>query len=395
MGLFDEPTPPYDRRLCAFTTWLEKCQPGFMDIQSEVSRKALAIEHFNTYIREGRLPELPEDIGLLVKKSGHSGFRLTPCPSQRVRDHLSNLERKLLMMNPTRLGCYGLYSYFQMQIRVLLNNINNIDRVVGWYLETMIYRKIDLIQITRSLTWKLMLYNLSNQLAVQGFNLRSICNIIDYILEIFGNSADFYSRILSDLNPVQQLRRKVNTHLSGCNTPTREAVDRAILDACKLEVLMDLIDQSLKSEVGNLDRDWELSGCSEDPHTTQWGTHDIVNLSSRALQDETHWVSQWNPSDPHPGDCSLDPYLGYRLRTLNTMSNYEKLVMYIRLRMWDSEVVFKENQDPQIIRKAVSRILDPPSQAERGYVPPAIEIRGPCLASDLGYRMTTPNESEG
>lgn len=394
MGLFDDPATVYDRRLGAFTTWLEKCQPGFMDIQSEVGRKALAIEYFNTYLQEGKLPELPEETGFLVKKSGNSDFRLIPHPSQKVRDHLSNLERELLMMNPRRIGCYGLYDHFQTQIRVLLNNERNkIDKVVGWYLETMIYRRIDLIQITCSLAWKLVLYNLSNRLAIEGFNLSSICNLIDYILTIFGNSGDFYSRILSHPNPVQQLRRRVNAHLAGCNTPTREAVDRAIVDACSLEVLMELVNQNLKLELQNLDRDWGLSGRPEGPHATQWGTQDVVNLSSRALEDEANWVLQWSPSDLEPDDCSLDPYVESRLQTLETLSDYEKLVMYVRLRMWDSEVMFKENQDPQLVPKAVRSILGPPPRIERRSVRPIIKIRGPCSASDLGYQMTTPNES--
>lgn len=389
MGLFDDPAAVYNRRLVAFTTWLQKCQPGFMDIQSEVGRKALATEYFTTYLQEGKLPELPEETGFLVKKSGDSDFRLIPHPSQKVRDHLSNLERELLMMNPRRIGCYGLYDHFQTQIRVLLNNQRNkIDKVVGWYLETMIYRRIDLIQITCSLAWKLMLYNLSNRLVIEGFNLSSICNLIDYILTIFGNSGDFYSRILSHPNPVQQLRPKVNAHLARCNTPTREAVDRAIVDACNLGVLMDLIDQNLKLELQNLDRNWGTSGYSEGPDGTQWGTQDIINLSSRPVAGETNWALEWRASDPEPRDCSVDPYLESRLQTLETLSDCEKLVMYVRLRMWDSEVMFKENQDPQLVRKAVSHILQPLTIS----VPLAIRIRGQCRASDLRYQMTTPKE---
>lgn len=390
MGLFDNPATVYTRRLVAFTTWLEKCQAGFMDIPSQMGRKALAIEYFTTYLQQGKLPELPEETGFLVKKSGDSDFRLIPHPSQKVRDHLSNLERELLIMDPTRIGYYRLYDHFQMQIRVLINNKRNkIDKVVGWYLETMIYRRIDLIQTTRSLVWKLMLYNLSNQLAIEGFSLSSICNLIDYILTIFGNSGDFYSQILSDCNPVQRLRRKINAHLAGSNTSTREAVDRAIANSCNLEILMHLIDQNLKSEVQNLDRDWGPSGRSEGPHATQWGTRDIVNLSSRMMEGETNWALEWNPSDPEPDDCSLDPYVESRLQTLETLSDSEKLVMYVRLRMWDSEVMFKENQDPQLIRKAVSCILEPPTVS----VSPAIKIWGQCRASDLGYQITTPDES--
>ena len=409
MGLFDNPVAVYDRRLGAFTTWLEKCQPGFMDIQSEVGRKALAIEYFNTYLQKGKLPELPEEIGFLVKKSGDSDFRLIPHPSQKVQDHLSNLERELLTMDLTYIGFHGLYGFFGTKIRALINNKRNpIDKVVGWYLETMIYRRIDLIQTTRSLTWKLMLYNLSNQLAIEGFSFSSIYNLIDYILSIFGNSGDFYSRILSDSDPVQRLRRKVNAHLWGSNTPTREAVDRAIVNACNIEVLMGLIARNLKSEVQNLDRDWGSLGRSEGPYGTQWGTRDLVNLSSRAVEGQTNWTLEWNPSDPEPDDYSLgprgsagspeglgplDPYVESRLQTLETLSDYQKLVMYVRLRMWDSGVMFKENADPQLIRKAVSGILCPPPRIERGSVQPVIKIRSPCRASDLGYQMIRPNES--
>ena len=91
-----------------------------------------------------------------------------------------------------------------------------------------------------------MLYNLSNQLAIEGFSFSSICNLI---LAIFRDSGHFYGRILPDPNQVQRLRRKVNAHLAGSNTPTREAIDRAIVNACKSEILMDLIDGNLRLEV--------------------------------------------------------------------------------------------------------------------------------------------------
>jgi hypothetical protein len=389
MGLFDDPAAAYNRRLVAFTTWLERCQPGFMDIKSELGRKALAIQYFTTYIQEGKLPGLPEDTGFIVKGSGNSDFRLIPHPSKKVRDHLSNLERQLLIVDHRRVGCYELYNLFEIKIRALINENNKIDKVVGWYLETMIYRRIDLIQIARSLSWKLMLHNLYDQLVREGFNLFSICNLIDYIL---GDSRNFYSQVFSDLNLVQGLRRKVKAHLERSNTPTREAVDRAIVNACNLEVLMDLIYRNLKSEVRDLDRDWGPSGCSEIHHGTQWGIQDIINLSSRAVEDETNWVSEWNPSDPEPDNFSYDPYVESRLQSLETMSNSEKLVMYVRLCMSDSEVMFKENQDPQLIPKAVSCILEPSPPVERWNAPPAINIRGQCRASDLGYQIITPNE---
>ena len=393
MGLLDDSATVYGWRLVAFTTWLEKCQPGFMDIQSEIDRKALAVEYFTTYLQEGKLPELPEEVRFIVTRSGDSNFRLIAHPSKKVRDHVSNLERELLIMEPTRIGYYELYDHFQTQIRALINKSNKIDKVVGWYLETMIYRRIDLIQITRSLAWKLMLYNLYDHLAREGFNLSSICNLIDLILSIFGNSGNLYSRILSDPHPVQRLRRRVETHLVESNTPTREAVDQAIVNACNLEVLMDLIYQNLKLEVQNLDRDWGPSGRSEIPHGTRWGTQDIINLSSRAVEGDTNWVSEWSPLDSEPDDSSFDPYVESRLQTLETLSDYEKLVIYVRLCMWDSEVMFKENQDPQLILKAVSGILEPPPSVERWSVPPTIKIRGLCHASDLGYQIITPNES--
>ena len=153
MGLFDNPAMVYNRRLMAFTTWLEECQPGFMDIQSDVGRKAVSIEYFTTYLQQGKLPDLSEEIGFLVRKCGDSDFRLIPHPSQKVQDHLSNLERELLTMDLMYIGFHGLYDLFGNKIRALINNKRNpIDKVVGWYLETMIYRRIDLVQTTRSLT---------------------------------------------------------------------------------------------------------------------------------------------------------------------------------------------------------------------------------------------------
>lgn len=397
MGLFDDPDAVYNRRLAAFTTWLETCQPGFINIKSKADRKARARQYFATYLQVGKLPDLPEETEFLVRKSrGYPralGLHVIPHPSKKVKDHLSNLERQLLqlLMRPRCRGYYELYGLFQEKIKFLIADKQNpIDRVVGWYLETMIFRKIDLIQISRSFAWRLMLYNLLNQLTREGFSHPSVCNLIDYVLSIFGNSAYLYSLILSDSNAVQQLRRQVKARLGGSDTHTKEAVDRAIINACNLEILMDLIDRNLKLEVQNLDRNWEpihRRPDSSDPSTSQWGTQDIVNLVS--VDGETHWTSEWRASDPEPTDSSLDPGVEARIQTVESMSDSEKLVMYARICMWDWEVVFRENQDPQLIPKAVSRILEPATVS----LPPEITIRGPCRRSDLGCQTTTPLRS--
>lgn len=375
-------------------TWLERCQPGFINIKSEVDRTARARQYFTTYIREGKLPELPVEAGLISKIPERLSLRLAPHPSQKVRDHLSNLERELFMMDPTRLGSPSQYDHFQTRIRALINKKRNkIDKVIGWYLSTMIFRSIDLMQTTRSLTWKLMLFNLSQQLPREGFNVESTYNLIEYILSIFAESGKFYGQIFSNANQVQRLRRRVETHLARSGTTTREAADRAIVNACSLEILMDLVDRSLKLEVQDLNRILVWS------HTqgTQWGTLDIIQLSRAA--DEDPRLTEWGPvlisSNPDPilmlsgldpEDCSLvpleiDPYVQCRLQTLETMSDYEKLVMYVRIRLSDSKLLCRENLDPQRIPKAVSWILEPPS------LPPVIKIRGSCSASDMGYQI--------
>ena len=178
--------------LSHFQKWLQDFQPGFTDL-SEADQVLKARQHFDHFLQTGRLPPLPQELGMKLSYQGRS-FVATAVPRVNVQLWVQKLKSQLLqsfLHDPTN-DFTGICHRLKAQVEELVTQ-QYIDDGVRFYVDYVITENFNILLGVFQLIYNLLIHNFEASLVVDGLDRSTINYLLVATEEVIMKSGYIYT----------------------------------------------------------------------------------------------------------------------------------------------------------------------------------------------------------